>query len=518
MNYKKEKITYKRNWKGLFKILLLLLILIFVFFRTYSLHSNYKFPIHVDEWQHLAQIVSVSEGKLNWNPYFNEPHLDLELGFHFIWAIFAVLLGSQNFIIFYAYLPAIFAVLSSIALFIFVKKITKNYCTAIFSVLFFALLKSSVNILGIDFFTPLTMSIPFMYLFMLFFIEGVEDNDRKKFLESVLLLAITFLIHPPSAAIFIPAAIIYLLLNKKFIVSQKKILLMITALAIVAFSSLTVLLKISGRPVLATLAKYFIFPLGWTGLEIKYFLPFLYTIPATILALIGIYTGLQKPKENFIVIFAIVTTALTAIFHNYEFSILAPYQRVLYYALLSLVPLSAIGATAFLKYVNELLGHFSISRNVTRIIIVLITIIIFVSVFASRYGLVDDRRTYSEMVVYQKDYDSLKWTGEHYSNKTIMTPVFMSSAVYPISKNMVQALIPAQLGTFDRQEERIEDAIRFYNSTNCTEMSSIVEKWKVDLIVSRKKIACPDTARFIKNVYDQQDFVYENVYEADKLD
>ncbi|PIU29887.1 hypothetical protein COT07_03635, partial [Candidatus Woesearchaeota archaeon CG07_land_8_20_14_0_80_44_23] len=86
----KKAIKKKGNERAV-RLAILILALAFVFIFVYSPHFRNPYPIHIDEWQHIAQIISVSEGKPNWNPYFREGHADLEIFFHGFWAPFALL-------------------------------------------------------------------------------------------------------------------------------------------------------------------------------------------------------------------------------------------------------------------------------------------------------------------------------------------------------------------------------------------------------------------------------------------
>jgi hypothetical protein len=460
-----------------------------LFLAVYSPHFSNPYPIHIDEWQHIAQIISASEGKANWNPYFGQKHFDIEFFFHAFWAPFALILGRQGFIMLYSFLPAVFSVLSGIALFFLVKNATGRFTDALFSVLIFASLKSNLNIMGLSYFTPLTMAIPLIFLFLLFFMRGVSENSRKNLLFAGLSISATFLIHPPSATILIPVIIIYPLISREFFLKNKKQIFMFLGLiALIIGASFFV--KIWGKTAASLLSENLVFRLGWTGYEIKYFLPFLFSIPATLLAVFGIYRCFEKQKGKIFVVFALVTTGISMLFNLVEVSVLAPYQRVIYYALISLVPLSAIALSeiyemfrAFLEKTGDKKSSAAIACSCAFIVLALI--------FFAEYSYSGQGKDYATPVISENSKNALIWISKNYpKNEIMMAPIFTTSAVYPISGNRVQSLLPAQLGTFDRQEERISDALLFYSSTNCSGQASILGKWNATIVLSESPLDC----------------------------
>ena len=510
----KKAIKKKGNERAV-RLAILILALAFVFIFVYSPHFSNPYPIHIDEWQHIAQIISVSEGKANWNPYFREGHADLEIFFHGFWALFALLLGRQGFIMFCSFLPAVFAVLSGLMLFILVKRITKRFSAALFSVLLFGSLKSSLNIIGIAYFTPLSMAIPLMFLFMLLFIEGISENNRKKLLLSAASFAALLLIHPPSATILLPVVIFYPVVCRKFFSKNRKaILVSLSALALVFAASFFI--KIGGRAASEILISNLVFRLGWTGYELKYFLPFLFSIPATLLAVFGAYRSFDDEKSRFFLIFALFTIAISMVFNRFNISILAPYQRVIYYSMISLVPLAAIGLSELYTLIKSQLER-KWSSIYPAMLSAATALLILALVFTSKYPSADSVSTdYASPVLSGSSERALLWVSENYpKDYVVMAPVFTTSAVYPVSGNLVQSLLPAQLGTFDRQDERISDALSFYNSTNCSEQISILDKWNVSIVLSSSEIRCfsPEFSSGLAGsefalAYDKGYFVY----------
>jgi len=150
-------------------------------------------PLHIDEWHHIEEGLRLG----NYGEYFKFLQAEnarrftgLEIGFHFF-----LFLVSQfvSLVSIYQFLPALWACLSALVIFYVTYKITDgSFYLGLLSMVFFASIKSNVNITGLWFFTPLTFSIPFIYLFLYFFTEGLSQRKNKYILYSLLIM--TFLL------------------------------------------------------------------------------------------------------------------------------------------------------------------------------------------------------------------------------------------------------------------------------------------------------------------------------------
>ena len=507
--------------KNKFKFSIIILILIFIFIRVHNFHSGYNYPMHLDEYHHIAQSVQIIEKKgfVSTNPYFAEPirHEDLEPGFHILLSELFLLTGIDP-VYHYGFLPALFACLSAFMLFVLINKITDNFWTGIFAMLFFASLKSSVNILGINFFTPLTACIPLIYLFLLMLIEALLDGDIKKLFISIILSVCLIIIYPLCGTLIIPIAFLYFLLNPKIIKQFyfkikevfaieklnkdktsyfKTTLLTITIILVVTIVFIYFLHHISFLRNKTQMINSLIFKEGWGKVEIKYFLPYLYGIISTILALIGIVISFKQKKYLIFAFFAFITIGLISMFNKFGFTVLSPYQRTLYFAMLSLIPLSAIGLSYIIDYMKKM--PF-LSRVAKRPIVAFLIIVIFISVFSGHYRLIDKRKAYNRAIIDNEDYNTIRWIEENYgSHNIILAPVFVSSTIYPISQNYVVSILPGQL-----RGKNLNASVKFFNS-GCNEKRKIIEENKANLIFSKGKIDCNG----LKEVYSNKNFIYE---------
>ena len=508
--------------KKRFYLIILVLALAFVFFKVYSFHFGYNYPMHLDEYHHIAQSIQIIEEKgfVKTNPYFKEPllHNNLEPGFHIMLSELFLMTGIDP-VKYYGLLPALFALLSSLMLFVLVKKITKNFWAGIFSMLFFASLKSSVNILGINFFTPLTACIPLIYLFVLVLIEAITKGDTKKLFLSFIFSSVLLITYPLFGTLILPMVLLYLLFNisvlKGFYFKAKDsfeiekmsnnrvsyikfILLGMGIRSILLFSFYYFIKYIHIHGDIRSIFELLVFREGWGKVEIKYFLPYLYGIIPTIFAMIGVVYSLKTKKHLIFVLFSFVTIGLVALFHKFKFSILSPYQRTLYFSMIFLVPLSAIGMMQLIGYLKKR-DITLISRRSKDPLIAIFIIILFIVTFSSTYSLVDERKRYKNDIIDSYDYDSIKWIQKNYGTKNVViAPLFTSSTVYPISRNYVISILPGQL------TGNINASTDFFR-LGCEEKKKIANQTKANIVLSKARIECD----FLEEVYNKRNFIYE---------
>ena len=166
-----------------------------IFFLVYSPHLEYKFPYHVDEWHHITEALKLREGE------YSGGMTGFRVGFHIILAgasYFTDLVRS------YHVFPALWAVVSALVIFYVVKEKTKRFNIALFAMIFFASIKSNTNITGIWFFTPLSFSIPFIFLYIHLFTEWIQKQDKRSILASLAIMAFLIFVHPIAVLFAVP--------------------------------------------------------------------------------------------------------------------------------------------------------------------------------------------------------------------------------------------------------------------------------------------------------------------------
>lgn len=185
----------------------LIIILILLFINTYN---SYIFPLHVDEWFHIAvakEIVSNNFFPITFDPFDGSWSIIVqqELAWHYLLALIAVFDPS---IFVWKVVPIVMAVLAVLSTFVFARRWgDKAGLVAAFLV---ALLPSNVTIGGFAFMVPINLFLIVAPLALLF----AFDKDLTELKNKVILFILTlflFLAHPPSAVILFGMLFVYAL-------------------------------------------------------------------------------------------------------------------------------------------------------------------------------------------------------------------------------------------------------------------------------------------------------------------
>lgn len=472
------------------EVVLLILALSLTGLLVYSPHLDYKYPLHVDEWHHIAKIVHIIDtGKFEQvNPYLNTYQPDLEPGFNILWAGFFYVTKLDPVLNYYP-LAAAFAIFSALALFLLVYYLSKNFYTALFSILFFASLKSDVNISGLWFFTPMTMAIPLIFLFLLFFLKSFESN--KYFVLTLVMFSLLSTIHPISGILVYSIACVYLFIHFNLLKNNLK-----KSFIFVLFPLFTFLIfylffwKSSSSELFRVLKDWIILEKGWGYTELSYSLPVLYGLLSTFFAIIGFFAAIKVQKTRIFIIWAALVAALLALFYLKDYSILISYQRAVYFCLLALVPLSAFGLSSTMSFLKRK------SKKAFVFITIILCIIVFSYAFEDYGELSKNVALYH--VIEEEDYDSIKFL-EQYKGSLVMSPLKFSTAIYPISKNRVIAFTKGNLWSPDFTD------VQLFYEIRCDEKIGMIKYYKISIVLSREKIGCEG----LEEIYHKQNYIYQ---------
>ena len=120
-------------------------------------------------------------------------------------------------------------------------------------------------------------------------------------------------------------------------------------------------------------------------------------------------------------------------------------------------------------------------------------------IFNAKYNLDLKYKHYENLVITESDYDALLWIKSNLGeNNVFITPYFMTSATYPISKNEVISIIPAQLEGGLREEN-----LNFYNY-DCDKQEDLIGLSNVQYVLSRIELNC----NFLEEIYSDKTKVY----------
>ncbi len=543
---KEITINIKNNKTGTLNLSILLFTLLFTFFLQYGIHSDYDFPFHTDEWQHLARAVQIMDTQTipDVDPYYNKypiGEMDLEIGFHVFLAEFYIL-SNQDPVLFYKFFPAIFAVLASLMLFLLVRKITKNFYAGILSVLFFASLKSTIGILGVWFFVPLSMDFMFIFLFFYLYIEGMRKNSAIFLFFSVLIISAIALIHPQSASWIYPVIILYLLLfciryilkiNLANILKFKSAIFGNILLFSLPFLSFIYFFKIlwkgSFETTLDFFLKEFIIFRGCPaerGICEPNFIPDFYGTIAFILAIVGLVYLIYKfiknkedDKFNSLLLLAWIFGLLLLISTLYvepigkfvaslmgiqysPFNLLTGSIRLFYETFLCLAALSGIGLYAIIKFIYVRIASTNLNQRQKSIVFISLTLVTGILIFASVFNDYYDLKVKIYKDIDNDDYKAIKWIEKNFGQYNIIfARSHISETIYPISKNYVVAI--TQHAGIPTTGERNNDVYSFFMG-DCNTKKQILEKYGANLVIEKYPIKCD----FLEEIYNEGIYVY----------
>ncbi len=521
----------EKTGKNIISAFTVILILALTFSLVYKIHWDYDYPYHTDEWQHIAQGIQITEEKhiRLTNPYYRDkPYTyDLEIGFHVFLAELTLLTG-RDLILYYKFLPAIFACISSFTLFVFAYKTTGKFLAGILSMLFFASLKSNIFLLGPWFYVPLTMSFPLLYLILYSMTEGIRKGSLPHLLSATITLLALSLIHPSIASFAYMTITLYLIFAAAYsaviivlhLASKRKHLTEkfnsivkypiqrvsgILAMFLIPLLSFLYFLRFLRGDSLTEKIGYFTtkFMIFEGALPVKelynpLFLYDIYGVTGFSLALAGVFYSLMKKRGVILVSGISIALALTILYQLRGFIILILYERTLYCALLCLAPLSGIGLYVLTYFIRNIPRRFSRGVLVSTAIILSLLLLVFLNVFSDYY-------TYKDKIykmIDDDDYRAIKWLGENRGEHNIvLARPRISDAIYPISRNYVVAITP-----HGPSNTPILMDTKTFLTSGCEGRKTVLEKYQVDYVLVNFKIKCD----FLEEIYHQgEDYIYE---------
>jgi hypothetical protein len=486
----------------------------------------YPMPFHVDEWHHISESIRME----NYGEYFEmlrgnsiTKFTGLEVGFHFFLFMISWVV---NLVWTYQYLPALWAVFSALALFYVVyKKTNNNFLIAWLAMIFFASIRSNVNLTGLWFFTPLTFSIPFIFLYIYFLTNGIEDRNRKHVLIGLVIIIFLIITHSISFLFSIPALLIHSIINYKRLIRDYKFFLLFLIIPILGVVFYKYTLAVPWQNLLIHLFNSLQFRYGWGVLEIHNSLTEIYHWIGYALALIGVFfiiNSKNSKKYAFYLLWPATTFAFVVIYKLTGISYLSPYQRNLYYFALSLPFLSAIGLYSLIKLlqkqINRLFAgdkktvliqkfatvtvNINISEEhaklikaiITIIIVSIISLLVLLLAFTNYYNLPPQVSLYH--VIEKKHYDALEFISS-FPKASVMATPFVSTALYPITGHN-----PIGTVAFYGDKRAVE---AFFLNQECSAKEIIIKSFDIKYVISPIYIDCD-----YEEIYHQKDnYIYK---------
>jgi len=193
--------------------LILLPILGLAFYIAFIPHQNYPYPVHIDEWVHMANSEALLRaGSTTFDlPFTGRETLglsnNLEVGFQLFWGIFQRISGI-SWISIIRYFPGIVLMITTLSVYILGRRQGFGWEAAFFA----SLIPTTVGIMGPAFLVPVSMGLLFtpLALFLAF-------NFKTVWSYIVIFIFTCFLltIHAPSAISMVIVLLPFILFNLK---------------------------------------------------------------------------------------------------------------------------------------------------------------------------------------------------------------------------------------------------------------------------------------------------------------
>ncbi len=187
-------------------------ILALAFYIAFIPHQNYPYPVHLDEWQDLANFQAlIRAGSIT----FPDPYLggavprypNVEVGFHVLWSVFHQLSGIPWLVIF-RYFPGVVFMMTVLSVYTLAQREGFGWEAALFT----CLIPTTVGILGPAFMVPVAMGLLFIPLSLF-----IAFNFRSWWSYVVLFISMCLLLamHAATAVGLVIILAPYILLNLK---------------------------------------------------------------------------------------------------------------------------------------------------------------------------------------------------------------------------------------------------------------------------------------------------------------
>jgi len=331
----------RQNIRRLVKpdFLMLLPLLGLAFYTAYIPHINYPYPLHVDEWVHLAYSKAMMQsGSTTFlDPFYGQSMVglssNLEAGFHLFLGTFQAISGVSWMDIF-RYLPAVIFTFTVLSVYIMARREGFGWEAAFFT----CLIPTTVGILGPAFLVPVSVGLLFTPLILFI---ALNFSSIWHYLLIFGITCFLLSIHAPSAICPIIILVPYILLNLKG--NHKHSLLTALALLLpffVVFPWISDLLLPTARSLLTQRppTEYVQLP---KIIETYGYLPILF-------CLLGTFSlAIKGGKKNYGLILGLLALLLMLLtFYTFHYGVAIVYERGLMYMMLMLGIVAGAGLSA----------------------------------------------------------------------------------------------------------------------------------------------------------------------------
>lgn len=443
--------------------------------------GTYLYPLHVDGWNHVSQAETVVEegGLIDYNPQLASTprHPQTEQGFHVLLASLAILSGSSVLAL-APFLPALFFLLGASLCLVFFWRVLRRPVAGILAVVLLALMPSNANILGPWFLVPLNLSPAFLFGFLL--VLFLVRDWRWRLGSALALLAFSFWVYPPVMVLLLLVAACVLLVERwawlgclwraEPVLSASASAVAVAAAALVIFFS--------------GFGQLLVFRKGWTAIEYAYVLPDLvpwWLLAAAIAGLVFLYRR-SASLFAFAASSSVVFAALTMSYLLWGVTWLLPYQRVLYFWQLVLLPVAAFGLCEAVRFLARRVPAVRVRR---RVWVPLLFVLVFLLVGLRLQGYyVAEPSSFSVLLAAEDPLAVQVLLEDVPRGASVLADPFLAVTLYPLSGHRVVSAIPANL------DGGVEGLFEEFSRSGCDGKRSLVVEYDVSHVVVRQPVSC----------------------------
>lgn len=391
---------------------LMLPIIALAFFIAFIPNANYDYPVHIDEWVHIAHNDALMRaGDIDYPDPFagggGGVVAALEVGFHVLFGVFYKISG-MSWVDITRYIPGVILAFTALSAYILARKEGFGWEAAFFT----CLIPTTVGIMGPAFFIPMAICLPFipLSLFLIF-------NYRTVWSYLLLLIFMCFLIitHATSAIclvlMLVPCVLFYLK-------SEPKHGLILLLMGVVPF---LFTLPLTYNLIVQTAQSLSVPQTRPEGHDLPRILKTYGYIPVAVGLLGTFWLSLKGGVKNYsLVLGLLVMVAMLAIFFTLHYGVAQIYLRGILYTLLMFGIVAGAGLMAIKNL--KLPARLPIpdwARRIGYLLCLALIVVILVIAIPTRQS-----TPYYHMID-AEDYEAFVWVSENLGDeyrKAILDP------------------------------------------------------------------------------------------------
>jgi hypothetical protein len=468
----------------------LVLILGLAFYVAFIPHQGYPYPVHIDEWTHLANskaIVAEASSVGMHNPFTGSEagsSQSLEAGFDLLWATVQQVTGI-SWLVLFRYFPAVIFMITVLSVYILGRREGFGWEAALCT----CFVLTTVRFLGPGFMVPVALgllSIP-LSLFLVFNLRGWRSYILLFISTSFLASAHAY---TAVALIIILAPFIILNLKKDFRHSLGIALALMIPFLIPLFLGWFLW---GHNIVLDRLGAFFTAkPPSGAGLPYILQVPYLYGYLPTFLFIVGIFMLARrgKLKDYSLIIAPVLFLLLIGLFVHFQRGIQTLYDRSYLYLMLMMGVVGGYGLWKIRSIrLPEKFKLAFLSRNLGAF---LCLILLIPTLFFSLRTHLDTQYYHT---IQEHDYEAFVWIEENIGDeydKAILDP-WKATAFTAITGKRVYSHVTASLSESDLR------AYKFFEK-HCND-TAFLRKKGISIVYTRLTCDNPDLVKLREDIY-----------------